>query len=56
MSDSHQGANSELRQLLPDAFDYPSLLRRCSEGNDPPSVKYKGNLGALNKTLTGFFW
>ena len=31
MGERCHGIVSELRQLLPDAVDYPPVLRRCSE-------------------------
>ena len=55
MGNPCQGVVSELRQLLPDAFDYPSVLQRCSKDKGPPVVASKGRLGVLEKPLLGFF-
>ena len=55
MRDCREIIDFGLQQLLPDAFDYPSALQRCSQDNCPPTAKSNGRLGVLDKRLIGFF-
>ena len=48
--------NFVTRRLLPDAIAYPTALRRRSSGaGSPPTIATKGDVGALNRKLIGFF-
>src|SRR5690554_1766821 len=55
MSDSCHASRFEIRDLRPDAFDYPPVLRRCRTAKGAPLVVFKGNLSILDKPLMGFF-
>lgn len=57
MPDFHGNTASELRQLSPEAPDYPSVLQRfCACAEDGPStIVSMGQLGVLEKPLVGFF-
>lgn len=50
-----QVIDTELRQLVPGVPNYPSVLKRCSDHSDPPTIISKGHLGVLNNNLVGFF-
>lgn len=53
--DWEQAFDCGVRQLSPNALDYPSALRRCSIDKSPIAVTSKGDVGILDRLLIGLF-